>query len=197
MQIKLISLTIVEHQDSLRNQDKQQLRNGPFEPLFRHLRYMLFAECFWSRWINSQVEFYRIWNLRCFLKGHLFLLCFFIRDKCLFSLFLILILFAAPFFSATHFFFRHSFFPAAQFFFCRSLEFFCFFFFFFSLHFLANPRLKNQLLVRPRVSQIEGFGLLPSFSSLRVSGVLGSLFSRHPFFPAAHHFLQLFKKSEQ
>ena len=29
IQIKLISLTIVEHQDSLRNQDKQQLRNGP------------------------------------------------------------------------------------------------------------------------------------------------------------------------
>ena len=30
MQIKLISLTIVEHQDSLRNRDKQQLGNGPF-----------------------------------------------------------------------------------------------------------------------------------------------------------------------
>ena len=30
MQIKLISLTIVEHQDSLGNRDKQQLRNGPF-----------------------------------------------------------------------------------------------------------------------------------------------------------------------
>ena len=29
MQIKLISLTIVEHQDSLRNRDKQQLGNGP------------------------------------------------------------------------------------------------------------------------------------------------------------------------
>ena len=29
MQIKTISLTIVEHQDSLRNRDKQQLRNGP------------------------------------------------------------------------------------------------------------------------------------------------------------------------
>ena len=29
MQIKLIFLTIVEHQDSLRNRDKQQLRNGP------------------------------------------------------------------------------------------------------------------------------------------------------------------------
>ena len=28
MQIKLISLTIVEHQDSLRNRDKQQLGNG-------------------------------------------------------------------------------------------------------------------------------------------------------------------------
>ena len=30
MQIKLISLTIAEHQDSLRNRDKQQLGNGPF-----------------------------------------------------------------------------------------------------------------------------------------------------------------------
>ena len=30
MQIKLISLTIVEHQDSLRNRDKQQLGNGLF-----------------------------------------------------------------------------------------------------------------------------------------------------------------------
>ena len=30
MQIKLISLTIIEHQDSLRNRDKQQLGNGPF-----------------------------------------------------------------------------------------------------------------------------------------------------------------------
>ena len=30
MQIKLISFTIVEHQDSLRNRDKQQLGNGPF-----------------------------------------------------------------------------------------------------------------------------------------------------------------------
>ena len=29
MQIKLISLTIVEHQYSLSNRDKQQLRNGP------------------------------------------------------------------------------------------------------------------------------------------------------------------------
>ena len=29
MQIKLISLTIAEHQDSLRNRDKQQLGNGP------------------------------------------------------------------------------------------------------------------------------------------------------------------------
>ena len=29
MQIKLISLSIVEHQDSLRNRDKQQLGNGP------------------------------------------------------------------------------------------------------------------------------------------------------------------------
>ena len=29
MQIKLISLTIVEHQDPLRNRDKQQLGNGP------------------------------------------------------------------------------------------------------------------------------------------------------------------------
>ena len=31
MQIKLISLTIVEHQDSLRNRDKQQLGNGPLK----------------------------------------------------------------------------------------------------------------------------------------------------------------------
>ena len=30
MQIKLISLTIVEHQDALKNRDKQQLGNGPF-----------------------------------------------------------------------------------------------------------------------------------------------------------------------
>ena len=30
MQIKLVSLTILEHQDSLRNRDKQQLGNGPF-----------------------------------------------------------------------------------------------------------------------------------------------------------------------
>ena len=30
MQIKLISLTIVEHKDSRRNRDKQQLGNGPF-----------------------------------------------------------------------------------------------------------------------------------------------------------------------
>ena len=30
MQIKLISLLIVELQDSLRNRDKQQLGNGPF-----------------------------------------------------------------------------------------------------------------------------------------------------------------------
>ena len=30
MHIKLISLTIVEHQDSLRNREKQQLGNGPF-----------------------------------------------------------------------------------------------------------------------------------------------------------------------
>ena len=29
MQIKLISLTIVEHQDSLQNRDKQQLGNDP------------------------------------------------------------------------------------------------------------------------------------------------------------------------
>ena len=29
--IKLISLTTVEQQDSLRNQDKQQLGNGPFQ----------------------------------------------------------------------------------------------------------------------------------------------------------------------
>ena len=29
MQIKLISLTIVEHQDSLRNRNKHQLGNGP------------------------------------------------------------------------------------------------------------------------------------------------------------------------
>ena len=28
MQIKLISISIVEHQDSLRNRDKQQLENG-------------------------------------------------------------------------------------------------------------------------------------------------------------------------
>ena len=33
MQIKLISLTIVEHQDSLRNRDKQQLGNGPLAPI--------------------------------------------------------------------------------------------------------------------------------------------------------------------
>ena len=31
MQIILISLTIVEHQDSLRNRDKQQLGNGPLK----------------------------------------------------------------------------------------------------------------------------------------------------------------------
>lgn len=30
MQMKLISLTIVEHKDSLRNQNKQQLENGLF-----------------------------------------------------------------------------------------------------------------------------------------------------------------------
>ena len=30
MQMKLISLTIVEHKDSLRNRDKQQLENGLF-----------------------------------------------------------------------------------------------------------------------------------------------------------------------
>ena len=30
MQIKLISLTIVEHQDSLRNRNKQQFGSGPF-----------------------------------------------------------------------------------------------------------------------------------------------------------------------
>ena len=34
MQIKLISLTIVEHQDSLRNRDYQELGKGPF--LWRH-----------------------------------------------------------------------------------------------------------------------------------------------------------------
>ena len=33
MQIKLISLTIVEHQDTLRNRDKQQLGNGPLKGL--------------------------------------------------------------------------------------------------------------------------------------------------------------------
>ena len=31
IQIKLISLKTVEHQDSLRNQDKQQLGNGPLD----------------------------------------------------------------------------------------------------------------------------------------------------------------------
>ena len=36
MQIKLISLTIVEDQDSLRNRDKQQLGNGP---LPRHSKF--------------------------------------------------------------------------------------------------------------------------------------------------------------
>ena len=36
MHIKLISLTIVEHQDSLRNRDKQKLGNGPlYFPQFR------------------------------------------------------------------------------------------------------------------------------------------------------------------
>ena len=35
MQIKLISLTIVEHQDSFRNRDKQQLGNGPLRDCVR------------------------------------------------------------------------------------------------------------------------------------------------------------------
>ena len=38
MQIKLISLTIVEHQDSLRNRGKQQLGNGPLIDCIRHVR---------------------------------------------------------------------------------------------------------------------------------------------------------------
>ena len=46
------------------------------------------------------------------LKGHLFLLSFFVRDKCLFSLFLILILYDVP----TFFFRRSLFFPPLTFF---------------------------------------------------------------------------------
>ena len=37
MQIKTISLTIVEHQDSLRNRDKQQLGNGPLTVTLHNL----------------------------------------------------------------------------------------------------------------------------------------------------------------
>ena len=66
------------------------------------------------------------WTRTVLLKGHLFLLSFFVRDKCLFSLFLVLILSAADlffplrtifsatyFFSAAHFFYGSSqFFPS-------------------------------------------------------------------------------------
>ena len=37
MQIKLISLTTIEHQDSLRNRDKQQLGNELLGPFLRRM----------------------------------------------------------------------------------------------------------------------------------------------------------------
>ena len=67
-----------------------------------------------------------LWRITVLLKGHLVLLSFFVRDKCLFSPFLILIL------SAAHFYFGHSlFFSAAHFFFRRSL--------FIDAHFFVVP----------------------------------------------------------
>ena len=43
MQIKFISLTIVENQDSLRNRDKEQLGNGPLIVLIR-IHFAFFGE---------------------------------------------------------------------------------------------------------------------------------------------------------
>ena len=143
------------------------------------------------------------------LKGNLFLLSFFVRDKCLFSLFLMFILSAAPFFSAAHY-------SCPSLFLSSLTQIFFFFFFFFccplffaahlfsgvlktktksSLRLTKTLRLENEEnnpkpsiwltllgpkdqllgLVRRRVNRIVGFGLLTSFSSLRVLGVLGVL----------------------
>ena len=102
-----------------------------------------FVDCHF-RFISSNSslkKFVHRWSCVCtvLLKGNLFLPSFFVRDKCLFSLFLILILSAPPFFfrrslfsSAAQFFspliFFFSpflllliFFSAAQFFICHSL----------------------------------------------------------------------------
>ena len=48
-----------------------------------------------------------------------------------------------------------------------------------------HPSLGLKLCFRPRVSQIESFGLLSSFSSVRILRVLGSLFLRHLAFTNA------------
>ena len=132
------------------------------------------------------------------LKGNLFLLSFFVRDKCLFSL------------CFTVYFVRRSFFFCPSLFLSPLTQFFFFFFFFLLPTFFCcspgvlktktksrlrltktlrleneenNPKPfiwltllgpKDQLLglVRRIVNRIVGFGLLTSFSSLRVLVVL-------------------------
>ena len=69
MQIKLISLSIVEHQDSLRNRDKQQLGNGLF---FINSEYR-------CRWFSRDVIAAILVNEN--KKKILFSFCFFVRQN--------------------------------------------------------------------------------------------------------------------
>ena len=57
MQIKTISLTIVKHQDSLRNRGKQQLRNGPLTP---NNTSIIFTRRFWWEIKKSDFSVFKV-----------------------------------------------------------------------------------------------------------------------------------------
>ena len=85
------------------------------------------------------------------LKGHLFLLCFFVRDKCLFSLFCNLdfvrrpLFFCHSLFLRRSLFFRRLLFSVAHFFFRRSL-FFRLFTIFFRRSLVSTPHFSVYVL---------------------------------------------------